>query len=278
MKKYFRILCFILFLSICSCNHKDLNVEYYSHSDLKYKVTHHYSKYDSVVYFYRNGKVFKSGKKDKKNRYFGKWNYYNIEGFLSETREFFVIRKNCKLNQIWFYNKKGDTILSPSKFNTYRQKEFETDTGFDSSIFVKIYCDPKKDTLKLYEKMSVDIINATPFWANKGSECYVILAKGENHNFNSDFSNLNQVKIDTIRNLYSIKSNRTLMNSKDLKQRIGFNISFKTKGKKILRGYLVENWNRNATIDDSIKNRSRIAYFEKVIYVKDTIQKKKNGL
>lgn len=251
---------------------------FYNEGNLKYKSIFHEQNYDSIVFYYKNGKVFKTGKQNKKGKKYGKWNHYNIEGFLSETREYFIIKSDYKLNQIWFYNRKGDTIAYPDKkFNVYKQKEFESDIGFDSSIFIRIYCNPKKDTLKLLEKMSIDIENATPFWAKKGSECYVILAK-QKHNFNSNFSNLNKVKIDTIYNSYSIKTNRSLMDSTDLRQRTGFDISFKTTGRKILRGYMIEHWKRNSTIKDSIKDMERIVYFEKVIYVKDTVRKKKNGL
>ena len=257
----------ILFLFF-SCNKKDEDIEYYQQSKNKYKVSYHFDNYDSIVYFYRNGKIFKTGKQYKNTNLFGKWNYYNIDGFLSENREFFIIGNDYILNQIWYYNKKGDTIFYPNKkFNAYKQKEFESDIAFDSSIFIRILCHPKKDTIKLFEKISVDIEDATPFWAKNGSECYVILAK-EKYNFNSNFSNINEAKFDTIHNLYSIKSNRGQKNATDLKHTIGFNISFKTTGKKVLRGYMMEYWKRKPTIDDSIKYRARKVYFEKIIYVK----------
>ena len=87
-----------------------MDIEYYEQSNNKYKTIYHFQNYDSVVVFYRNGKMFKTGKQDKNNNLFGKWNYYNIDGFLSDTREFFIIGNDSKLNQIWFFNKKKDTI------------------------------------------------------------------------------------------------------------------------------------------------------------------------
>lgn len=263
------ILSFIISLLFFSCNKKNEDIEYYKQSKTKFKAYYHFDNYDSVVYFYRNGKIFKTGKQDKNNNWFGKWNYYNINGFLSETREFFLIGNDYVLNQQWLYNKKGDTIIrGDKKFNSYRQKEFKWDSDLmKQSIFIRISCHPKKDTIKLLEKMSIDIQDATPFWKRKGSECYVILAK-EKHNFNSTFSNIDEVKFDTIYNLYTIENNRKVLDADYLKHTIGFNIRYKTPGKKILRGYMVEHWKRKPTIDDSINYRARKVYFEKIIYVK----------
>ena len=251
-----------------SCNQKNMDIEYYEQSNNKYKTIYHFQNYDSVVVFYRNGKMFKTGKQDKNNNLFGKWNYYNIDGFLSDTREFFIIGNDSKLNQIWFFNKKKDTITySNPNFNVYNQEEFGLDTGFDSSVFIYLSISPKKDTFKVFEKISIDIQDATPFWRKKGSECFVVLGK-EKNNFNDNFSNLYQVKSDTIRNLYSIKSNNIYEKTVDLKNTVGFEIYYKTPGEKILRGYMVESWKRKPTVDDSIKYRERKIYFEKTIYVK----------
>ena len=51
----------------------------------------HKNKYDSLVYYYNNGNVFKSGLRDKNNNLFGKWDFYNRDGYLSDTKEFFII-------------------------------------------------------------------------------------------------------------------------------------------------------------------------------------------
>ena len=262
-KIIFSILFFIL---LFSCKKNYIDVEYYKESNKKYKITYNFKNYDSVVYYYKNGKIFTTGLKDKKGNLFGNWNYYNTDGFLSETRELFIVGNDFKLNQLWYFNKKGDTIVYPNKkFNTYNQKEFESSLVSNTSIFMWLSFTPKKDTIKILEKIEVNIQDATPFWSNKNSEEYLILAD-QKHNFNSNFSNVNKVKVDTIRNLYNIKENLKYKKDVDLKHTVSFTLSFKTPGKKTLRGYVVEFYKNNKT--DKKNELERRTYFEKIIYVK----------
>ena len=193
-------------------------VYYYDIKDRKiYKSYFHKNTYDSLVYYYRNGKVFRNGKSDKKGNLFGKWNYYNIAGYLSDTREFFIINDDYKLNQLWYFNKKGDTIINANpKFNVYQQKEFASSKVSESSIFLNFSYYPKSDTIKVNENLSIDVEDLYPFWATKNSEEFMVIAKQKN-NFNSNFSNINQVKLDTVYNSFTLKSNWKYKKAIDLK-------------------------------------------------------------
>lgn len=220
-----------------------------------------------MVYYYRNGKVFRNGKSDKKGNLFGKWNYYNIAGYLSDTREFFIINDDYKLNQLWYFNKKGDTIINANpKFNVYQQKEFASSKVSESSIFLNFSYYPKRDTIKVNENLSIDVEDLYPFWATKNSEEFMVIAKQKN-NFNSNFSNINQVKLDTVYNSFTLKSNWKYKKAIDLKHSMFLDIAFTTPGKKILRGYVVEFY--KAKPNDKKFEMERRTYFEKVIYVEN---------
>ena len=269
MKLYHKIIILnsIILSLFFSCNKKEDDIEYYKQSKNKYKVSYHFDNYDSVVVFYKNGKIFKTGKQDLNGKYFGKWNYYTTDEFLSNTQEFLIINKKVKLNQQWYYNIKGDTMYyGNKKFNIYNQKEFREDPNeLKRSIFVRFGFIPEGDTLSISEPFKVLAEDGFPFWTNKDSESYVVLAK-ENYNFNSDFSNESQVKLDTFFCVERDKINKGSFPNSDQKHTVAFGRWFVTPGKKELRGYMVEYCKNNIIIEE------RRTYFEKIIYVKDTVK------
>lgn len=245
-----------------------------------YKINFHKENHDSIVFYYKNGNVFKNGKKNKKGNTFGKWNYYTKEGFLSKTHEYFIINddidKGVRLNQVWYFNKERDTMFyGNSKFNIYDQEEFKAESkGEKTSIFVRFRYANRKDTISIAEPLQGLAEDAAPFWESRNSNSYIVLGK-EKHNFNKDFSNLKEVKLDTFVCLKNDKvNNPSSFPDYNPKYGIAFGRWFDTPGKKILRGYMVEHYKRKATPDDSIVSRQRRTYFEKVIYVKDTIKAK----
>ena len=73
---------------------------------LKYKEIHYKKGYDSVVYYYKNGIIHKTGNMTKGGDYLGKWHSYTKEGLLSETNEYMIVKGEVILNQVWFFNKK----------------------------------------------------------------------------------------------------------------------------------------------------------------------------
>jgi hypothetical protein len=229
------------------------------------------SKYDSIVYYYNNGGVFTTGKQDKSGKLFGKWNRYTRENFLSDTREFFITNKESNLNQLWYYNKKGDTLYyGNNKFNIYNQREFKTDrSDIKRSIFVRFKFSPNGDTLSIASPLRAIAYDNFPI-LGKSSECYIVLAK-EKFNFNKDFSNETETKLDTFHCLEKDKLNEKNYPNMDKKYSVAFGRWFDTPGRKILRGYMVEYRKRKPTPDDSIVKQERRTYFEKIIYVKDTV-------
>lgn len=253
-------------------------IYYYDVSgDKKIEVIYHKTNCDSILYYYDNGRVFKTGKQDKKGYYFNKWNYYTREGLLSDTKEFFVINnkfgKRSVLNQQWYYNQKGDTMFyGNNRFNVYKQKEFELESkGEKTSGFIYFHFYPKGDTLSIAEPLICTAETAYPAFGAENSESYVVLAK-EKFNFNSDFSNEAQVKGDTFPCLAKDKVNGYKFPKADKKHTVVFGRWFDTPGKKIVRGYMVEYYKRKPTPDnDNVRYETQV-YFEKVIYVKDTIK------
>lgn len=248
---------------------------YYDSTDtLKQKEAFYLANYDSVIYYYKNGNIFKFGNKSKDDLSFGKWKYYTKEGHLSTSKEFLIINNSWStgswLNQVVYYNIKGDTMFyGNNKFNIYNQKEFQKESeGDKTSIFVRFH-NNVNDTINISEPYSGIAEDGFPFWEKKDSESYLVLAK-EKYNFNKDFSNEKEVKLDTFWCLAKDKINKDAIPNANQKHTVIFGRWFKTPGKKILRGYMVEHYKRKAIQNDSIIGEKRRTYFEKVIYVKDT--------
>ena len=103
---YFMLLMLLLFFS---CN-EGKEEEYYSSGNLRYiekdsisttfydtipslpfKKEFRFKTHDSIVWYYKNGNVFKFGKQDKKGRKFGNWNLFRKDRYLSNTTEYFII-------------------------------------------------------------------------------------------------------------------------------------------------------------------------------------------
>lgn len=290
---------FVVFLIIISCNELSRENEFYSsgniktiheykgnqllkstfyydNNEVKHKELFYKSKYDSLVYYYDNGNVFKKGKKNKEGLHFGIWNYYTREGYLSNSEEFLLINNSWSkgnwLNQSVYLNKKGDTMYyGNNKFNIYDQEEFKKESeGEKTSFFVRFHKNNISDTISISEPFSSIAEDGFPMWEKANSESYIVLAK-EKYNFNSDFSNENTVKLDTFICLEKDKFNQEILPNVNKKHTVVFGRWFDTPGKKYLRGYMVEHYKRKATPNDSVRGETRRTYFEKIIYVKDTI-------
>lgn len=178
------------------------------------------------------------------------------------------IEKGYRLNQKWYFNKDSDTVYYGSKeFNIYDQKEFLEDPNMvKRSIFVRFKFFPEGDTLNISEPFRAFAEDAFPFWKDKGSESYVVLAK-EKYNFNIDFSNEHLTKCDTFFNLEHDKQNVQFFPNADKKHSIVFGRWFDTPGEKILRGYMVEYYKKSPLSSDNVAQEERRTYFEKKVYV-----------
>ncbi|WP_306352560.1 hypothetical protein [Flavobacterium sp. '19STA2R22 D10 B1'] len=292
MKKYIIIVIIVIIYS-CTKNEKENEVEYYSSSNIKslkkynnngylskhimyydtlnksiYRIIFKKKQYDSIVYFYKNRKIYKKGLQDLKQRKFGNWYRYTKEGYLSEIREYFIIENNFVLNRQWYIDKKGDTLWYANKFNRYNQKEFANDTlAFRNSSMIDFNFF-SKDTIKINDPFAASVICNSPLLRKYNSQIIMVLAK-EKNNFNSSFSNIKEVKLDTFYNLNTDKVNRIGFPKANPNYVVVFGRWFDKPGIKKLRGYMIESFKREPTKRDSIINGERKVYFEKTIFVRD---------
>ncbi len=282
-----------------SCNDNNSNKEFYESGNLKtkyylkhndtVKIEHFYDEdgskilkevegfksFDSIKYFYQNGNTFKKGVVTKKGLKKGNWFRYTKEGLLSDIREYFIINDESIINRKFYFTKEGDTAWYASKFNRYDQKEFSNDTLKLASrnSNMTIFKFQSKDTITLNEPFAAYVIHNSPLLRNYNSETMVLMAK-EDFNFNEDFSNEREVKLDTFVNVNHDKTNKPIFENKgfELNYVVVFGRWFSTPGEKIIRGYTREYFEREPTEnDDNVRGEYKV-YFEKRIYVKDTLE------
>lgn len=289
MKKIFILL---IYITLCSCKKDNKEIEFYPSSNIKslkeyndkdslfkhtmyydtfektpYKIIFKKNQYDSIVFFYKNGKIYKKGLQDLKQRKFGNWYRYTKEGFLSEIREFYIVGNDFLLNRQWYLNKKGDTLWYASKFNKYNQKEFANDTLIYRNSSMIRFDFFSKDTIKINEPFAASVICNSPLFRKYNSQIIMVLAK-EKNNFDKNFSN--KVKLDTFYNLNKDLANKNGFPEANPNYVVVFGRWFDKPGEKKLRGYMIEYFERNPTIQDSSVYGERKVYFEKTIYVKDS--------
>src|SRR5690554_1535614 len=75
--------------------------------------------YDSLVWYYNNGNVYKVYNRDFNKQIFGDFFKYTREGYLSTKREYFIIKDSSVLNRRWYFDREGDTMWYGRKFNRY---------------------------------------------------------------------------------------------------------------------------------------------------------------
>ena len=260
-------------ITFYSCNNSQK--EFYENGNLKAK---HYldraHKKDSSVFYYKDGTVesimkFLNDKKQVENYYnngsiesigsfqndtipVGNWKYFYDNGELQEVKEFLKINGKPFLNQNWFLNVNGDTIKSQSNY-------------FNLLL--------EKDTILINEPVKAKIDLIGPYFKDKNSSIMVILPKEYSDNFNSDFSNLNGVQLDTTFNLNLDMDMRKALNiESDFRKTSVFGRYFETPGIYNFRGILVEYYYTKNGIPDSLNNNyyEKKQYFDTQIYIKDT--------
>ena len=267
----------ILFLvsTILSCTNKKTEkltnetVEFYpTESNRVYRKLIQKTEFDSLFYYYKNGNIFKKGKSRKNGKPFWIWNLYSKTSELREIREWFIINGHSRINRVWFLNKKGDTIPWRNEDSIYKQKEFINDTlGIRSTSYNVIHF--RKDTVEFNESMKAIAYLGSPLISEKNSQLMVIIGKSKN-NFNFDFSNENEVKLDTFYNLTIDKVNQKWFENVNQKYFTTFGYYFESPGEKIIRGYLLEY--ALGDFENEIDSLTSKTYFEKLIYVKDSIK------
>ncbi len=260
---------------ILSCNNKradkltNVILKFYEKQpDKIYRKVLKKSEFDSIFYYYKNGNIFKEGKSRKNGKPFGIWNLYSKNGKLREIREWFVINGHSRINRVWFLNKSGDTIPWRNQDSIFMQKEFINDTlGTRATNYNVIYF--RKDTVEFNESMKAIAYLRSPLIEEENSQLMVLIGKSKN-NFNSDFSNENEVKLDTFYNLTIDTVNQKWFPNVEQKYFVTFGYYFESPGLKNIKGYMLEYANGN--FENGIDSLTSKTYFEKEIFVKDSVK------
>ena len=231
----------------------------------------HLTDFDSVYYFYDNGILFKKGKQYKENQKFGNWELYDRDSVLREIREWFTIKGESRENRVWHLNKSGDTIAWREEDSLYKQKEFINDTiYFRNTNYDYIWFN--KDTINLNEPLTATVEIGSPVIRNYPANLRVLLARQED-NFNYDFSNEQEIKLDTFYDLTINTINQKWFPNANFKRIAIFGRWFDKPGEKIIRGYYQQYFKGPfKTRSDGKKTDSLIGYktyFEKKIFVID---------
>jgi len=273
MKNLLLIIFLVSTISSCT-NHKNgkltnETLEFYpTDSNQIYRKLVMKTEFDSVFYYYKNGNIFKKGKSRKNGKPFGIWNLYSENSELREIREWFVINGHSRINRVWFLNKKGDTISRRNEDSIFKQKEFINDTlGIRYTSYNVISF--KKDTVEFNEPMRAIAYLGSPLINEKNSQLMVLIGKSKN-NFNSDFSNETEVKLDTFYNLTIDKVNQKWFKNVNQKYFTTFGYYFESPGEKTIKGYMLEY--AVGDFENEMDSVTSKTYFEKLIYVKDSIK------
>ncbi|MDN3725512.1 hypothetical protein QRD02_14070 [Aequorivita sp. SDUM287046] len=248
--------------------------EYYENNPkVVFKRTVHKTDFDSVYYFYDDGTLFKKGKQYKENQKFGIWELYDRESKLREIREWFTIEGESRANRVWHLNKKGDTIAWREEDSIYKQKRFFNDTiYFRNTSYDYIWFN--KDTIQLKEPLKATVEIWSPSIRNYPANTRVLLSRQEN-NFNYDYSNEKEIKLDTFYDLTTDTENQKWFPDSDFNHIVVFGRWFDNPGEKIIRGYYQQYYNgpfdsrKDGKRTDSIIGYK--TYFEKRIFVMDSI-------
>ena len=244
---------------------------YDSIKEVNYIKTIRKNDYDSVIFYYKNGNVFKTGKQTFKGLKFDDWDRYTREGKKSDVREYFIVKDESIINRRFYFNRKGDTTWYGRKFNTYDQIEFKNDTTESRNSIMIPFDFYQGDTINLNEPFAASVRCNSPLGREYNSQIMMFLAK-ESANFNKDFSNENEVKLDTFLNLNFDKTNvENFPEGTNKNYVVAFGRWFKTPGNKIIRGFMKEYWTLSDKNNDTLKAERKV-YFEKNIYVKDTVK------
>lgn len=204
-------------------------------------------------YYYPNNSIKSEGIYSKLGLPIGKWKYYDEKGgYLKEVKEIKNINGEPHLNQSWTFDKNGDTI-------------------FHKSIYLSLYF--LSDTIMLNEAVKVYAELEYPFFKDRASSILAIVPKDNSEDFMEDFSNVDHIKRDTTFNLNIEKEYRLEagMPEGDYSREVIFGRYYNSPGIKKFRGVIVEYFKTDTITQDSLNFFEHKIYFEKDIYVKDTL-------
>lgn len=254
-------------------NELSKTVEYYDRNPKQeYKITFKKKDFDSIIYFYDNGKVFKTGKRDLKSQLLGTWNLFDRDGHKREIREFVTYEGKAALNRAWFLSSEGDTLAWRDEDIVFNQKEFMYDTlavRHTSYNFFKF----NKDTIRLNEPLRGVAYCFSPLLEEHGSKIRVIV-DSENNRFNSDYSNEDDISVQVYSNLEIDTSNQKWFSNikgRNLKYTAIFGDWFETTGPKTISGYM-EEYALGPFEDSDADSITSRTFFEKKIVVLDSVE------
>ncbi len=265
----------IIFITLFNCNSKpelkNIELNYYANSNkliqtkrVKFQI------FDSVYYYNKNKSIFKKGKQHKNGQKFGVWKLYGADSKVKEIREWFCINGKSQINRNWFIGNDGDTIAYNRAKHLYSKTQFIGDTlGFRNSCYDK-FVFLTNDTIKVNEFYLAFAHCGSPLLRDFDSKIKVIV--DNTNSLNNDFSNINSVKLDTFQYAKIDTIHKADFGSYDLNKIAAFSGKFKNPGKKTLRGLMIEYSDKYIDTNGEIAYAESKTYFEKEIYVKDTIK------
>ncbi|MFG6687517.1 hypothetical protein ACGK9U_13110 [Mariniflexile sp. HNIBRBA6329] len=280
MKNLLTIFVFVIIIIACKEKSSEFEsnetVEYYPNKpNLIFKKTVNLTDFDSVYYFYDNGILFKKGKQFKENQKIGIWKLYDRNSNLREIREWFTINGKSRANRVWHLSEKGDTLALRYQDSIYKQKEFINDTTyFRNTNYDIVYFN--RDTIKLNEPIRGYIEIGTRVLRHYPNYHVRACIATEDKNYNYDFSNTKQVKLDTFYDLTINTINQKWFEGANFNQLVVIGKYFDTTGDKTIRGFYeqysygpFEKDENGQTIDSIISYKT---FFEKKIHVKDSLK------
>jgi len=242
------------FIFLLSCNNLKENTEkeFYNNGDLKaVHIIRNGIKSDSSIYYYPNNGIAKiihylekdttfekdfsekskllSVGKNVKNRMIGKWKFYKVNGKLDKIVEYINLCGRQYTNQGWYFDEKGDTL---KKYGNY----------FDFKWSSKI--------IKKNQVVSLQMTYKPIIYLNSEVELCLDTEK----KVSKDFCNIHKVKL------------AKFYKSSDVLETY---FKFETSGKKNIRGYIREFFNREETEQDSITSGERYLYFDIPVEIKN---------
>jgi len=212
---------------------------------------------DSIeqIEYYDDGTFEKKGFVDNAFRKYGKWSFYDKSGILDVVREYYLVNGEQYLNQEWYLNKNGDTL-------------------YYQSHYIKMII--PRDTFPLNKPVKALAILESSIFYEKNSEICVLLPS-DGYSFNEDFSNEEEIKLDTFHNLTIDIKNQKWFPNVEFRHFVAFGKKYNTIGKKKVRGYVLEYYEQEPDSNDMWREEHK-KYFEIPIYIKDSINNFTNRL
>lgn len=181
-----------------------------------------------------------------KNKKVGIWISFHKNGFISKRIEYLNIAGKEYANQGWYYDDKGNIL---SDIGNYMKLETPT------------------DTVAIGEPVKFLATLSKPLFSYD-SEVSICIARKTTNDFKKDFSNINEILLDTFPSLKNLKKEKAY---DQYNLQVLFGLRFSNKGEYNLRGFLIEtnpNYENSGVNNQKYDMLERKIYFEKKIYVR----------